>query len=456
MNNKESQWIDIIKSTKLTRDERDSMRRALTDFMTAHPIGTRRSFYVRIFSIFNTRIITFKRSVAIAVICALAAGGSVSYAAENALPGDPLYPVKIYVNEGTREALAFSGKAKTQLAVELANRRLEEAAKLAVKGGLTAQNEEHVNASAKNQIKDAQEKIAELKKKDASAAADASIDLNSVLSAHRIVLARAEDQKQKEHNESSVRSIQVLSSIVSAAENESKTEEDSGRITAAATIQSHAATPMNTATNSTAMTSPETQQAAQGKEKAARKKLADVAREVLRTSSSSETASTPAEVKFSQAQAMLVQGETMLAAGSYGDAFNAFQQTIQLAQEAKILANLQKEFTGEFHVDLSEDQNVEREYNGSTTPESNTRGDNEQKKKYYNDNTNTHATSATETKAKGGLRIKESENHAGDMEREDDGREPGDDNSEVNTRTRIRIDDDGSRINIGSTTTLPL
>jgi hypothetical protein len=62
--------------------------------------------------------------------------GGVSYAAEGALPGDLLYPVKVKVNEPIEVALAPSPVAKAQVAVQHAEERIRETEVLAAKGAL--------------------------------------------------------------------------------------------------------------------------------------------------------------------------------------------------------------------------------------------------------------------------------------------------------------------------------
>src|SRR5436309_3366576 len=75
---------------------------------------------------------------AIITILALMGGGT-SLAAQNALPGDFLYPVKVNVNENIVAGLAFTAEAKAKVETDLAERRLEEAAELAEKSHMSAE-----------------------------------------------------------------------------------------------------------------------------------------------------------------------------------------------------------------------------------------------------------------------------------------------------------------------------
>lgn len=71
------------------------------------------------------------------LILVLMGAGTVS-AAEQSLPTDPLYPIKIYVTEPLKRSLARTPEAKAQVDAELALRRLDEVNSLAKKGELTS------------------------------------------------------------------------------------------------------------------------------------------------------------------------------------------------------------------------------------------------------------------------------------------------------------------------------
>ena len=87
-------------------------------------------------------------------------GSGVVYAAEGALPGDVLYPVKVSVVEPIKGAFAVSPAAKAKWNTELAARRLDEASALAARGELdatttnylAAQFAEHATSSAHAQL----------------------------------------------------------------------------------------------------------------------------------------------------------------------------------------------------------------------------------------------------------------------------------------------------------------
>ncbi len=77
----------------------------------------------------------FRMSMAGLLVFVLAGTGTVS-AAQGALPGDLLYPVKVSINEKVEVALAPTPAAKVQVQVRLAERRVDEARELSVRGRL--------------------------------------------------------------------------------------------------------------------------------------------------------------------------------------------------------------------------------------------------------------------------------------------------------------------------------
>src|SRR3989344_3515573 len=74
--------------------------------------------------------------VGLIIALVIAVSGGVSVAAETSVPGDALYSIKTSVNEKVRSALATSAEAEAEWEARLAERRLEEAAKLEARGDL--------------------------------------------------------------------------------------------------------------------------------------------------------------------------------------------------------------------------------------------------------------------------------------------------------------------------------
>lgn len=117
---------------RLTDAERSRIQSALLSRMQAgaQPI---RSPYV-ISSLF------YRKAALTLGMCLVVIGiiGGTAFAAQDALPGDTLYPIKVGITEPVRGALAFSNEAKAAWNASIAVTRLAEGEALATKGTLTA------------------------------------------------------------------------------------------------------------------------------------------------------------------------------------------------------------------------------------------------------------------------------------------------------------------------------
>ena len=70
--------------------------------------------------------IHFIKGFAVFALFLILSGGSLTFAAGNALPGDALYSIKIHVAENIREVLAFSTEAKARVQASHLQTRLTE------------------------------------------------------------------------------------------------------------------------------------------------------------------------------------------------------------------------------------------------------------------------------------------------------------------------------------------
>jgi hypothetical protein len=129
---------------------------------------------------------------------ALLAGGT-TYASESALPGQPLYTVKVRVAEPLELALANSAEEKGELHSKLAERRLEEAAKLAVNQSLDGATAVFLEQKFSQHVDGT---LAAADAVQAEGKADASLtlrsDLEARLVAHADILDLVEDHLENE------------------------------------------------------------------------------------------------------------------------------------------------------------------------------------------------------------------------------------------------------------------
>lgn len=137
----------------------------------------------------------------IAVILALALGGGTGVAAESALPGDALYGVKVHVNEELRAAFAQGDEARAEWDARRAERRLEEAQALIIRGELKTTIQEKLTGRLESHIDKLEEHIAKLQEagKD-EAAAQLSTRLEAALNVHEGLI---QDEAENEDETSS-------------------------------------------------------------------------------------------------------------------------------------------------------------------------------------------------------------------------------------------------------------
>jgi len=85
--------------------------------------------------------------IAIGIAAVLAIGGGASVVANNSVPGDALYGLKIGVNEKIEASLAFSEEAKAEEHLEAIAERHAEGKKLEAEGKLSAEAKAGLNAN---------------------------------------------------------------------------------------------------------------------------------------------------------------------------------------------------------------------------------------------------------------------------------------------------------------------
>lgn len=83
-------------------------------------------------------------SITAGILIVTITSGSLSYAAENAVPGDVLYPVKVSVNEPVRDVLMTSPESQATWEAEKAERRLKEAEIINSRAEMTAEKQAQI------------------------------------------------------------------------------------------------------------------------------------------------------------------------------------------------------------------------------------------------------------------------------------------------------------------------
>ncbi|MEA2701310.1 MAG: hypothetical protein QOE22_19 [Candidatus Parcubacteria bacterium] len=160
-----------------------------------------------------------------ALLAVLLIAGGTAYASDSALPGNPLYTVKVNIKEPIEVALATSPRAKAEKHVELAEKRLEEAAKLAVSEGLDEETQVYLEQEFGEHVDST---LAAAGTLEESGEAEASLDVRSHLEAslvaHADILDLVEDSLDEPGDEDRIahastqnllRSVKLRQEVVS-------------------------------------------------------------------------------------------------------------------------------------------------------------------------------------------------------------------------------------------------
>jgi len=192
------------KQVRLEKEKKNSIKGEILMFMKENPCPpagrhlsleqAKPSFWSIIFSPkFRPAYITVSSLALVLFIT-----GTISVNAQSALPGDPLYPVKVDFNEKILQVLAFSDEAKTKLSMDLVQVRLQEAEKIAVQGKMTKKNQEQINNNITVHADAVTKSIEKLSsEKKYNTAQKVASDLEASLKAHSQTLEKIQQIKEK-------------------------------------------------------------------------------------------------------------------------------------------------------------------------------------------------------------------------------------------------------------------
>lgn len=331
--------IKAVRQFKLTPLEKKKMREDLLTFIKENPVrealDSRPQLQQRSWILYPLRLKPMPVFAVIAAIV-LVAGGGTSLAAETSLPGDTLYTVKVNVNEKARAMLALSDEAEAKLAAKLAERRLQEAARLTAEGRLTAEAQAELESRFKTQVDKFESrvnKVAEAEGK-AKAAAEISSNFEASLKAHNQILTGLQARAETETKAEGEAAIEVkMRPIVTAIK------------VGLGVVEK---TRINAETKVSAEAKAEVEAAARGKLTAATNKIAEVRAQIERAKGSVEASvRAEAEAKLKLAEEAVAEGKAELEAEAFAKAFASFDRAHRLAQEAQILVKGAGEIKGE-------------------------------------------------------------------------------------------------------------
>lgn len=147
MNKDTDKFIQDLRTISLSKTDEQVIRVRLESYADAHPVSTvlvQQKNPYRFLSPFSYLLKTPMTNGFALLLVIMFFGVSVAGAAEGALPGDALYPVKIHVNEGLKTALTINETERSLWDAARAERRIDEAIKLAAKGALTGSVETYI------------------------------------------------------------------------------------------------------------------------------------------------------------------------------------------------------------------------------------------------------------------------------------------------------------------------
>jgi hypothetical protein len=187
----------------------------------------------------------------VAAVCLIVVGaGGVSLSAERALPGSTLYPVKISINESVRDRLAQTPESQALWSAAKSERRINEAAALAVTDSLDQTTQEQLQVRLNTHTQELAQVLDQVRQSDSPERADEiKVVFQATLGAQAEIL---EIISQEDARESSVADPRIVVAGLARTSADSLDGIDSSARGMAFT---KAATPMMMAMNSAPVSS---------------------------------------------------------------------------------------------------------------------------------------------------------------------------------------------------------
>lgn len=193
------QLIGRLPKESLLPQEKEAMKLQVMRFMKEYPV--QQPYWMHAMASFLNATPAL-RAVCLVAMVVLVGGGSVAFAAQHALPGDLLYPVKTGVTEKVLALTLFSNQAKAEYDINLTQLRLQEAEIIAAQNRLTAQSTQEVRTLLNDHIGDIQDRILLLKRKeDIRLRVELNAKLEAILKAHVDVIGGLAEKKQVDNSQ---------------------------------------------------------------------------------------------------------------------------------------------------------------------------------------------------------------------------------------------------------------
>lgn len=158
--------IHSLKAIRLETSSKERMRVALSEYADLHAseAGIPRTVEISPLSAFFARSRGLYAG-ALMLTLMVAGGTQASIAAEGAVPGDILYPLKVSIAEPMALVLSLSPARKAELSAEFASRRVDEAASLASSNKLNNERADELAARFDTHVDELAKETVELESK---------------------------------------------------------------------------------------------------------------------------------------------------------------------------------------------------------------------------------------------------------------------------------------------------
>ena len=221
------------KSVSMTQAEKQELRERLVSYMEYHPLpaelkSVKKSTAAKtpvLNEAFKTVSLPFTLIFKSSAVAAALVMVVVPFMAEQSVPGDTLYAVKVQFNEEVRGTLTFDSYEKVEWETQRVNRRIAEARLLESEGRLTDEVEAEVAQAVRTHTQNAQREIENLREFDAEEATIASIEFDSNLEAQAASFKEDDVEGQSDETAVAMRSLERAvksENLIAAAVDESR------------------------------------------------------------------------------------------------------------------------------------------------------------------------------------------------------------------------------------------
>lgn len=319
----------------LTAAEKAAIRERLVTFINQHSLKPAQAEVLSVSGKRSRPVNRFlllpplKIASAIAAVMLLVTG-SLSLAAERALPGDFLYPIKIHLNEQARALVAISPEAKGNFAVWRTERRLQEAAALIAQGRFDVIAQANLETHLETETAEVKKTFTQLSQEKSSLKPlELSSRLETVLRVHATVLSDLAPAQPNKKNATAIQSFKE------------KVETEIGALN-----QIRAVLEQRTKQEFTTTAETEAKLMIENKLKAAETKIAELRKTLLQAATTSKIntrIATEAEAKLQAAFDAASESRAQLERGTFAEAFLLSQKAHRLATEAQLFVETHKQ-----------------------------------------------------------------------------------------------------------------